>query len=527
MAGGRIKYNSINLDFDREWNGFNLLKAANLSKVDGMSGVGQTVFLFDRDFITATKSRLTGKETIQLDEFFEFTKDGTSFLFERDRDLGAFIKFEGKSPDTNDETTGTFTRTNVADSAYYLDRSTNLVTAVDVADTARYPEGKFGDGILVEATQTNIITHPSVFGAPWIATNITVNADSAEVDDPAGANDADKLTASAGNGEVEFETTTAVGSTDAVFSVYLKSDTGTVTGTLIIESDVDGTLATQAISVTPNGNDGNGWERFSVVYESAGSPAGNYDVILRIITNTEIMYAWGACLEVGTDTLFPSSVIGATSTSSITRNAEKLLYSTTNIIDEDQGSVGMWFKPQWIYDKHPTACLFHSGADATNQHLSLVITSSGAWEFKLFRNNSTNAFSLINTASAISQNTWHHVVATWDATASSNMLKLYVDGSLLAQGLSGPITASSVGTNIGVGSFNDGVSPANCIFDEFFILKNVLSLSEVTHIYNLGNGLGIRRNRWTAVELIEGNYSPDETFASRYNMSIRMREVLT
>jgi hypothetical protein len=117
MAGGRITYNSIDIDFDREWNSFNLLKAGNLSKVDGMSGVGQTVFFFDRDLITATKSRLSGKETIQLDEFFEYTKDGSSFLFERDRDLGTFINFEGKSPDTNDETTGTFTRTNVADSA--------------------------------------------------------------------------------------------------------------------------------------------------------------------------------------------------------------------------------------------------------------------------------------------------------------------------------------------------------------------------------------------------------------------------
>jgi hypothetical protein len=145
----------------------------------------------------------------------------------------------------------------------------------------------------------------------------------------------------------------------------------------------------------------------------------------------------------------------------------------------------------------------------------------------LYRNGGTSNLEVTSAASGISQNTWHHVVATWDASQSSNALNLYLDGALVVQGGTGPITASSVGTNIGVGSFNSGVSPANCIFDEFFILKNVLSLSEVNHIYNLGNGLGIRRNRWTAVELIEGNYSPDETFATRYNMSIRMREVLT
>jgi hypothetical protein len=82
-----------------------------------------------------------------------------------------------------------------------------------------------------------------------------------------------------------------------------------------------------------------------------------------------------------------------------------------------------------------------------------------------------------------STSSWHHVVCTWDGTASSNALKVYANGSLIAQGTS-DTSSASIGTynNFNIGGV-DTTNFAAGLVDQTRIYSKVLSSEEVTTLY--------------------------------------------
>lgn len=118
--------------------------------------------------------------------------------------------------------------------------------------------------------------------ASWTKSSVTVTADSVAA--PDGTTTADTLTASGSNGTVlQSVTETAVSWT---FSVWLKRKTGTGN----IQIQVDGaTWVTQTLTTE--------WQRFSVT-QTGG--AGATSLGIRIATNGDAVYAWGAQAEIGT-----------------------------------------------------------------------------------------------------------------------------------------------------------------------------------------------------------------------------------
>lgn len=130
---------------------------------------------------------------------------------------------------------------------------------------------------------TNLLTYSADFSnANWVKNNATVTANSTT--DPNGGSTADTLTATSSNATI-YQTVTLANS-PYIFSIYLKRKTGT--GTVSIT--IDGTTLTN-VTLTSS------WVRFETTLTPS---AGSKTVGVRINTNGDEVYAWGAQLEPGT-----------------------------------------------------------------------------------------------------------------------------------------------------------------------------------------------------------------------------------
>jgi len=340
---GQIKYNSINIDFENDWVRFNPNLISDGSHVQAASGITQTVKLFEQERISTQLRNSPGQDQIQLQRFFEYANDGSTFELTRNRDLGTYISFEGggnsalvptitpRGLQTNDKVAGTFTQTAVANSSWYLDPSTGLQTVVPTTNNIpRFPGGKYAQhGIQIDGARTND-ADPDMDPATssWTATTTTVDDDTTETKAPDGTNTAHKITSTGASGFITLDTGRTVTSNDYAFSAFLKANEAT---TVSVEMQIRGTGGGTAQLLGPfnlnaTGSDGNGFTRYQLNYEDGVDPAltTNFEIRIRIIANARTFYAWCPQGEVG---LFASSPIVS---SGATRNAENLKFSSTN-----------------------------------------------------------------------------------------------------------------------------------------------------------------------------------------------------
>lgn len=531
---GRIIYNSINIDLVREWNRFSVRNAVNNVSVQSMAGIQQTANFFDQDFITAERERITAQEVIELEQFYEFAKDGSTFSFERDRNLGTYISFEGKSLNTNDGTAGTFAITEVTDSAYYLDPSTGLMTTVGItatdSNTPRFPAGKYGGGVLIEGARTNLNDRPHDFDpvtASWVAVDITVTANTTETKDTRNTNLADKLVSSGGTRTHTFTTGTVVD--DCTFALLCKAPTGETDIVLAIEGTSGGQVLSGTLNIPSNGPEPNGFTRVQVRYDDSGSAlTGNLRFII-VQENATTLYCDHAQFETGTDQFFASQPIGmATTTSSITRNAENLEYSTTDVFNQDKITVSFWVKPEWVFDEHPAVTLFWVNSTvASDRILSYLILANGNHEVRHYSGDNSVGAQILGSASAsFTQNEWTHVLITSDPTISNGLLR-YIDGVLDGTSSNSAFSSADVQSLFAIGSSVGGGSPAFAVFDDLMIRKDIFNVAQVRSLFNFGRGLGIRKNRWSSVKLKNPDFNPVQGVGNKYSFRLELEEVLT
>lgn len=496
---GRLIYNSINVDLARRWQSFQDTNINIGTNTVAASGVESNSTYYDLDMLEIFRKSLTAQEMIELRQWYEFVKGGASFELLRDRGLGTMISFEGKSLNDINEVGVTFTRTNVNDTASYLDPSTGLQTFVNVANTARFPAGKFGSGVLVEGTSDNICEESLDFtGTGWASSNVTVTDDTAETKDPFGNNNAAKCVTTSANGTVTYTTSTASSGKDITNSLFIKSSSGSVAGDIIVRDSVDGNLATVEFTATPV------WQKVQVTDEGSNG-IGNILLRFTIDPNTTILYVYGGQIE--PDALFASNFI-KTDGGAKTRNADLLLKATANVMDKDQGTVGFWFNPPWIHTDSPDSILWEVDDINGNSTMAIRATATGVYNiYRRINNSLTNLFNdSAQTASAITKNSWNnHIVLTWDKTASSH--NLYFNGVLLKNYTHDAGNYSELSTNFSIGSGISGNLPSFCAFDDFFIRKDVLNLDQIKSIYNRGVGLAEQRNRWPSVKLVENSFN--------------------
>lgn len=160
----------------------------------------------------------------------------------------------------------------------------------------------------------------------WTRSNLNVTTGRLSNDDSSVGGNAyapDILTATAGNGTLLQSLTSA--SADRTFSIWLKRKTGT--GNIDLTVDNGGTWTTKTIT--------SNWERYDITQTAVTNPVFG----IRIVTNGDEVYAWGAQLE---NASFASSYIPTTS-ASVTRAADALSYSASGNISEQAFTASVEF----------------------------------------------------------------------------------------------------------------------------------------------------------------------------------------
>lgn len=525
MGYPRLQYNSINVDFDRHFNELEIYAEEKKSENESDGGAIETIDFFERWKVSAVKERLKAELVDQLQEFWRYCKGGASFKFWNDMCLGLYLAFEGKSLRTNDELNATFARSGTA---YMTDPSTGLATSI-AENYARFPSGKFGRGLLIEGTKQNILTYSEQLNhANWAATNVTVAANTTETLDPAGGSTSEKLTAGAANGDLTQNIATAIGTDDGCFSIWLKAQTQSTAGiTLYIKDSAGATLASQDCTITTQ------WVRYSVAYNSPGNNANNWRVVIEMNTNGDIMYGWGAQLEVGAHRRFPSGYILTTSAAA-SRSNESCYWDITEGLEFGalEGTIAFWIKPEWLYNEGGGA-----GGDPVRTLLN-VVNSAGGTVLEITRNASSQivatfyapdgSTTVTATAAAtlVTQNTWAHIILTWDLT-QTNMVKLYINGALVNTSTNSPMTIK-IADKVYLGSSDTPDQHADAVFDEVLFLTEEKDSVFVSWLYGYARALGYRRNYFSTLMLEDGEFNPViHAGGNIYDFELNAKEVLT
>lgn len=515
---GRIKFNSIIFDFVRSFNswsvGRNNIQTANRSD----SGIVETNEFYNIDTVDLVRTWLSGTEIEQLEEWWEYVRDGSSFEIWKDKDVAFYLSFEGKNDNTNDGSSPTFTRTGVAN---VVDFSTGLVTSV-AANTARFQSGKYGSGLLIERILSNLLTNTEDFSnAAWVKTNCTVTAN--QIIAPDGNVTADKLLSTAGSSSstTVFTTATAIGTDSGTFTVWLKGGLGAgALVDIIIGDDSPADLATKAITVTHE------WQQFEVTFESVGANANNWTVKININADATTIFAWGAQLE--TEKYNTSYISDAAS-----RGADKVRYSLSKEWwDYKTFSLSAWIKVPYDHDEISSdRYLFLIYDEANSQEFLKVQIESASSGFTFTGYDYAGASALSETlaTTTMTKDTWHYIVITVDLTLS-NSVYLYIDGSLVGNVTYSRFVPWETPDELLLGSAEDGVGGQEFdgMFDDIILENKVLPTNEITARYNSGRALGVRRNYFSAVKITNTTFKPIQRVGgNRFDFNAVFEQILT
>lgn len=169
---------------------------------------------------------------------------------------------------------------------------------------------------------------------------------------------------------------------------------------------------------------------------------------------------------------------------------------------DDSFSISAWVKSsagsyQWIVSKITTG----------NVGFNFYMETGGQLAFSLVANGST--YSARRGAISVRDNTWHHVVGTYDGSGRVVGIRLYVDGveqtytTIGSDNLGLSSISNTQNLEIGGRSFND--FHYNGSIDEVQIYPRVLTQEQITHLYNDGAAGVAGPRTWDELELDFGS----------------------
>lgn len=143
----------------------------------------------------------------------------------------------------------------------------------------------------------------------------------------------------------------------------------------------------------------------------------------------------------------------------------------------------------WIYTNSTGAMVIFTN------YINTYAGSSRSYMFRVnplslyFHIQRSSADRIIVEAPAISQNTWHHVVATYDGSSLASGCNIYIDGvsqslSVVQDNLTGSIQDFT--NNTSIGARGDSNQAFNGYIDEVSVWNKELTGAEVTELYNSG-----------------------------------------
>jgi hypothetical protein len=499
-----ISYNSIDISFDRHLNNLQPVKRERtIVNRSPFSGVTEILDMYGDEAVSVGIDRLSAELIDQLEEWYEYVKGGGLFDFIGDQGLGLYLGFEGKSLLSNDKLTGNFVRSGVS---YVEDPDTGLLVSI-AENTARFPSGKFGRGVLIEPMHTNILIKSAAFdNVAWTAADITVAANTTEVKDPLDTNTAEKVTTTDTNGTLTQDTASGIGIDCAHFSVYLRTTVIGRTAVLKIMDDSGATLKSETVTMTPE------WARYTAHYvNAADANANHWRVQILFPDDASVHYIFGAQLEVN---YYVNGYV-PTDAASASHQPDILYYELTEgeEVDHLYGSLAFWIKSHFSHDEDGAKIASRALMELTDADDAYVIRvsrdSNGKLRVSYQLSDGTTKY--VYDDFTMERDTWCHIVVTWDMTALSNAICIYQDGALLsAHAESGGLT--KVIDRLFVGSGNlAGTVPTDFsggIYDDIILRKDVMSAADVKALYLKGKSAGHRRNRFEDCILLDPEFSP-------------------
>jgi len=210
--------------------------------------------------------------------------------------------------------------------------------------------------------------------------------------------------------------------------------------------------------------------------------------------------------ETGTLKANATSINTSTVTTTGKLNSAFTFNGTTNERNVDLGdnfefsrttpfSVEAWVKTSAASEQSIISKL-DCGCSAGCPGWAFEFTSSGALQFLLISNISSNWMGVATSTTGYNDNNWKHVVVTYDGSSNTSGVTFYVNGSSSAKGtayantLSNAITYTNYSASIGARtSCSDRNTEWDGLLDNVRVFDRVLSSSEVTSLYNAGAGV--------------------------------------
>ena len=312
---------------------------------------------------------------------------------------------------------------------------------IAATDTPRFDfNATTGDclGLLIEESRSNLVTYSEQFDdASWTKTNAGITTNTSATTAPNGTNSAEKLSATAVNGEHLVYKTPSLSSSTYTLSVFAKSAGYNFVGLRIdgpslqritlfdlSTGTIGGTSNVTSSSITPYSN---GWYRCSITVTDA---VNNY-VFPIFPTNSNVsytgdgtsgIYLWGAQLEAGS---FPTSYI-PTVASTVTRSADNASITGTNFssfYNPTEGTLG-----------------FIGDTISPSSYSTIYQIDDGGTNNRLYLDKNSSNGRVVSTVSGSNQ-----CLITLSTISSNTLFKLY--GAYKLNDCAGSFNGGTVGTD--------------------------------------------------------------------------------
>lgn len=312
---------------------------------------------------------------------------------------------------------------------------------------------------------------------------------------PNGVDNADTISGSVAGDGVGQDSLQAAASQIGLFSVYLKTSSGTQNVRLIIKDEgVDQTFTDVVVTTT--------WQRFQVSRSFLSTATGN--IICQIIVgNSSNVRAWGAQLE-----KFTSGSAGrrdnrysVANAYVATAGATASYGSSSNLIPNSifsqmatKGSMSFWVYTEIDFlDQSTNSPQYFVSANGEQ----FAIAADRFRGLVLWINNSRAASASGESLTegnhfGLEPYAWTHVVCTWDTDADT--YKIYINAIDRTTETASQTAITTSTYEINVGGYNPALAylGADAIMSQVVIWNEVLNASEVAQVYAMKSAISRR-----------------------------------
>lgn len=198
---------------------------------------------------------------------------------------------------------------------------------------------------------------------------------------------------------------------------------------------------------------------------------------------------------VNSPTLFETGIIGnAVRFNNNASNQYAAVTSSQDLSIIQNGSDVPFSISLWVKPSSTTGYLVGKTSDIAGDYEWEIILVSGKLRFNIYSDGLSTSKIVRNANTSLSLSTWYNIICTYDGSGTIEGVNIYLNNINDNSGSSGVVgTYNGVAytsSPLRISNDEDNTSVFNGIIDELCIWKNrELSQSEVTLIYNNGNGL--------------------------------------